>query len=285
MSTPLPTSLVDVTARPESRHNFGWLREPLLHFLLIGGALFATDYALVERADDPHRIVVTRQIDQEIVDLFSKERNRAPNADEMRALRRNWLDNEILYREGIALQVDRGDETLRERVIFKALSIVDATVTVPDADEARLESWFEANRKRYDEPARFDFEEAALADNSESAVREFVAALNGGTPGDAKAGLRIFKGRPLPSLDFTYGPEFAKALSEAPSGEWRAFHAKDGWHAMRLIAVTPARPAVFQVMRNVVLEDWRDDAAKEQRTAAVRALERKYKVTVEADAK
>jgi hypothetical protein len=43
------------------------------------------------------------------------------------------------------------------------------------------------------------FQEAALSgDSSEAAVREFVNALNSGTPGDAKAGLRVFKGDGCP---------------------------------------------------------------------------------------
>ena len=47
---------------------------------------------------------------------------------------------------------------------------------------------------------------------------------------------------------------------------------------MRLNASTPAKPAVFEALRGVVLHDWTDATAAEQRTAAVRALARKYKV-------
>ena len=50
---------------------------------------------------------------------------------------------------------------------------------------------------------------------------------------------------------------------------------------MRLGAVTPARPAVFQTLRGVVLHDWTDALSAEQRTAAVRALAKKYKVKYE----
>ena len=93
----------------------------------------------------------------------------SPNADELEALHRVWLDNEVLYREGLALQVDKGDTAIRERVIFKALSVVDSNVKLPPADDQVLRTWFEAHRDKYDEPARYDFEEAALSgDNSEA---------------------------------------------------------------------------------------------------------------------
>jgi hypothetical protein len=103
--------------------------------------------------------------------------------------------------------------------------------------------------------------------------------------GDAKAGLRVFKGRPHANLVQSYGTEFAKALAESPVGEWRALPSQGGLRAMRLHAITPARPAVFEDLRGVVLQDWTDATMAEQRTAAVRALAKKYTVKVEAAAK
>ena len=256
-----------------------WLREPLLHFVVLGGLLFALDHVLVGRAGDPHTIVVGADVDREAIETFKAARGHEPNPEELSALRRVWLDNEVLYREGLALQVDRGDPAIRERVIFKALSVIDSNVKLPPVDEAVLRRWFEGHRVKYDEPARYDFEEAALTgDSSEVAVRAFVKELNGGTPGDARAGLRVFKGRPQANIVQSYGPELAAALAAAPAGQWQALHTRDGWRAMRLDAKSAARPAVFEALRGVVLQDWKDAVASEQRTAAVRALTRKYKV-------
>ena len=256
-----------------------WLREPLLHFVLAGGLLFAVDHILVGQADDPRTIVVGAEVDSEAIETFRAARGRAPDEEELRALRRVWLDNEVLYREGLALEVDKGDLGIRERVIFKALSVIDSNVKLPKADDKVLRQWFESHRDKYDEPARYDFEEAALsADSSESGVRKFVVALNSGTPGDAKAGLRVFKGRPHANLVQSYGPEFAKALAASPLGQWLALQTRDGWRAMRLNKSTPAKPAVFEVVRGPLFHDWTDATASEQRTAAVRALTKKYKV-------
>lgn len=261
-----------------------WLREPLLHFLLLGGVLFAIDHVVAARADDPRTIVLTAAVDREAREVFAASRGREPNAEELAALRRTWLDNELLYREGLARQLDRGDSAIRDRVIFKALSLIDADLKLPPHDDELLRRWFESRRDRYDEPARFDFQEAVLEGTAgEAAVRAFVAALNAGTPGDARAGLRVFKGRPHANLVQSYGEDLARALEAAPVGEWRAFASKDGWRAMRLEAVTPARPARFEALRPVVLQDWTDATMAEQRTAAVRALAGKYKVRIDAE--
>ncbi|HEV7632825.1 MAG TPA: peptidylprolyl isomerase, partial [Steroidobacteraceae bacterium] len=264
----------------------GWLREPLLHFVLLGGLLFAVDTFVVGRTDDPRTIGVGAEVDREARQVFQAARGRAPDTQELEALRRLWLDNEVLYREGLALQVDKGDTAIRERVIFKALSVVDANVKLPAIDDNQLRGWFESHRDKYDEPTRYDFQEAVLAgDNTETAVRAFVAALNSGTPGDAKAGLRVFKSRPHANLVQSYGAEFPHELEESPAGEWHALRTQSGWRAIRVDAIAAAMPAVYETVRGVVMQDWKDATAAEQRTAAVRALARKYKVKVEAAAK
>jgi hypothetical protein len=259
-----------------------WLHEPLLHFAVLGAVLFAVDYALVGRAEDPHAIVIDAAVDAEAQRIFAEARGRQPNGEELYALRRVWLDNEVLYREGLALRLDDGDPAIRERVIFKALSVIDAGLARPPIDDEQLRTWFEERRARYDEPDRYDFEEAVLNGGAgETDVLAFVADLNAGTPGDAQAGLRVFKGRPHDNLLQSYGESFAAELASAEPHVWRAVHSSEGLRAVRLLAVTPHKPASFEELRGVVFQDWTDAVMAEQRSAAVAALAKKYTITVE----
>ena len=160
----------------------------LLHFIVFGAVLFGIDHVLASREGDPHTIVVDAEVDAHAVQVFKAARNRDPNKEELYALRKVWLDNEVLYREGMALGLDKGDKAIRERVIFKALSMVDAGVKLPALDETVLRKWFESHRQKYDEPARFDFEEAVIVgDRSDAAARAFATGLNAGTPGDVRS--------------------------------------------------------------------------------------------------
>jgi hypothetical protein len=263
----------------------GWLREPLLHFVVLGAVLFGVDQLLVSRTDDPRLIVVDAEVDNQAIELFKSSRDRAPNAEELYALRRVWLDNEVLYREGLAMELDKGDKAIRERVIFKALSVVDASTKLPAHDDVVLREYFERNRSKYDDPARYSFQEAVLAgDKSESALRAFASALNAGNPGDAQAGLRVFRDRPRQNLEQSYGAEFISELEALPPGEWRTVHTRDGMRVMQLQSVAPPKLADFDSLRGVILPDWTDATLAEQRSAAVRALSRKYTVKVESDA-
>jgi hypothetical protein len=262
-----------------------WWREPLLHFLLIGGVLFGLDHLRNGASDDAQTIVVGASVDKEARELFLANRGREPNAQELTALRKVWLDNEVLYREGLALKLDRGDTAIRERVIFKALSVVDADTRPVQADEAVLRQWFEAHRAKYDEPARYDFQEAVLAgEHTAARVHALVDTLVSGSGGELEAGLRVFKGRPQANIDFTYGADFGKAMASASPGVWQAIQAKDGWHAVRVDAITPTRPAQFDAVRQAVQQDWLDGTMAEQRSAAVRKLAGKYKIRFEGDA-
>lgn len=259
-----------------------WLREPLVHFVILGAVLFAVDYGLVSRTGDPRTIVIDAAVDDQARQIFRDARGREPNEDELYALRRVWLDNEVLYREGLALQLDHGDPAIRDRVIFKALSVVDAGTKLPPFDDQLLRDWFEQKRAKYDEPARYDFQEAVLAGTpSDAAIRAFVDDLNAGTPGDAEAGLRVFKDRPHSNLVQSYGEDFATTLEASLPGEWRAVPSLEGLRAVRLEEISPPKPAVFEELRGVVLQDWTDAVMAEQRSAAVAVLAKKYTVNVE----
>ena len=182
MSTPLATP----TPRPAAVSRPGkawpaWLREPLLHFVVLGGLLFVADHFLNERTDDPRTIVVGAEVDAEARQVFKASRGQDPSAAELAALRQVWLDNEVLYREGLALQVDKGDTAIRERVIFKALSVIDANVKLPAFDDRLLRAWFEAHRAKYDAPARYDFLEAVLAGDTSEACRAAGSGYAGAT--------------------------------------------------------------------------------------------------------
>src|SRR6516165_4067283 len=86
------------------------LREPMLHFVLIGAGLFVA-YGWISPADESsgHRIVVSQGVVDDLVTQFRAARGREPSHDEARHLIDAYVRNEILYREGLALGLERDD--------------------------------------------------------------------------------------------------------------------------------------------------------------------------------
>lgn len=264
-----------------------WLREPLLHFFVFGGLLFALDNLLVSRRDSGNEILLNAGADAELHQIVRDELGREPNDTELAAMRRRWFDNELLYREGLTLGLDRGDTSIRERVIFKALNVVQANLVLPKPDDAELRAWFEANRSRYDNPPRIDFLEAVIVGKPSLAEAEaFATTLNSRSNGkdasttDVESGLRIYRGRPVATLTPAFGEAFTTQLATLPMNRWVALESQDGPRAVLVEKRADGQPAEFEPLREKVLLDWRDQRMAELRTQAVRKLADKYTLKV-----
>jgi hypothetical protein len=256
-------------------------REPLLHFIVLGGLIFALDRLVSSRQSDPRVIVVGADVEKEARTIFLKAQGREPSAAELKTLRMRWIDNEVLYREGLALRLEQGDPTLRERVIFKALNVIETNLHVPPIDDAGLREWFEQHRAQYDIPPRFDFEEAVVSgDASAAAAQRFAAALNTGEQLDVQSGLRVFKNRPRSNVVDSFGSDFAARLDALQVATWQVLPSEAGARVIRLEARSAPEPANFDddELRRRVRLDWQDAKAQQLRTAAVRELGKKYTV-------
>lgn len=267
--TPAPT--------PSLLHRLA--REPLIHFVLLGALVFAGDQVLLAVRGDPQEIVVGDAVRKEAREVFTAGMKREPNAAELKVLEDRWIDNEVLYREGLALGLDRGDSAIRERLIFKALSVAQAGLVLPKIDEPALRAWFVANRKRYDVATRFDFQEAAIVgDRTPQSLQPFVDALNGKGSSDTESSLRIFKDRPRDNLVQSYGAGFADALEKQAPGSWLVLASTEGPRVVRLESVKPGAAADFDAIKARVYQDWKDDTTSQLTTRAVRDMGRKYRI-------
>ena len=255
-------------------------REPLVHFLIFGTLIFGVDQVLLEVRGNPQDIVVTKEAYKEAHDTFVAGLKREPSAAELKTLTDRWVDNEVLYREGLALGLDKGDPAMRDRVIFKTLSLAQAGLALPKVDRAGLKTWFASRRDRYDMPARFDFEEAVPAGAAATpvALDKFATALNAQQAPDTEGSLRIFKDRPRPNLVQSYGETFASALEKQAVGRWSVVQSKEGGRVVRLVAQVPGQPVNFDDIQDRVYQDWKEVTTTELTRNAIREIARKYRI-------
>ncbi len=254
-------------------------REPLLHFLLLGALIFGADRLIAAQRGDPQTIVVSADVRKESAEIFKSGMKRDPSPADLKVLVDRWVDNEVLYREGLALGLDRGDSSLRERVIFKALSLTQSGLNLPKIERDGLRQWFEARHARYDAPVRVDFMEAVVnIERSAESLKPFVEALNGRGKSEVESSLRVFKDRPRGNLVQGYGEAFTAALEQATPGEWQALASADGLRVVRLVQLTAGEPARFEAIEEAVYRDWKDDTMAELTTRAVREMGKKFRV-------
>lgn len=244
------------------------------------GVLVALGACGLGRADDQPlgTIVVSSDVNHAAVHQLKKAVGHDPTREELLDLHRVWIEQEILYREGVKQAGGDAGASTREQLIANALASIDQKVKPTSAPDDELRRWFESHRDRYDQPVQYDFEDASPADpRSEAAVRALVDKLNAeaSTP---PADVRVFKARPESNLRLSYGPEAASALVKAAPGKWSALETRDGWRAMRLTATTPGKPAVLEAQRERIVGEWTAEQVAQKRAAAVKALWQRYKI-------
>lgn len=148
-----------------------WLAEPLVHFVALGAVLALAHGALTARPSSPP-IEVGPELLAALAAEHAARHGAAPTDDELEAARRRWVRDEALYREALALGLDRDDAIVRRRLIQKMELVLAAGAPAPAIDDAERGAYLEAHRaelmvheRRTIDGRYFDRERAdALAD-------------------------------------------------------------------------------------------------------------------------
>jgi hypothetical protein len=262
------------------------LREPLLHFALLGVGVFGLWRAAAGEGDAAPTIVVDRATQERIAGELEAKLRRAPTEDERAAAIERWVDGELLYREGLALGLDRDDPVVRQRVIQKMEFVGDNLELPVEPDDTTLRAFMDEQGQRYAGPPRYDFVLVTLArepgETDDARAQRVLQELRAGADPKAVEG-RVASGRTFSAANVagTYGPEIAAGLVELPPGEWGLVALDRGWTLVNLQGVHPGETPEFESVRNRVLLDWR----QAQRGAALRQrleeLRGRYTVTRE----
>ncbi len=254
--------------------------EPLVHFFLLGGLIFAADAVLHPPDRNDRVITVTPAMRQAMSENFDEDRERKATGTELDAMVENWVASEILYREGKALGVDRGDDTIRDRIAFKLQLLIFSQIDAPPATEAGLRAWFAANHDRFDEPERLSFYLGPPTDEM-TARRQLAEVLGGREPADLQRKTRAMVGRPVSSLAPSFGAGFRDGLLALPQEQWATLQSVEGWHLVRIDSRRPAVLAHFEDVQDEAVRTWKTDETRKRAWEAVKRLRANYTVRYE----
>ena len=254
--------------------------EPLLHFVILGGLIFGIDAVLHPPAKDDHVIVVTKALRQAFIEGFSEDKDKTPTADDMNKMIDAWVASEILYREGKAAGVDRGDQTIRDRIAYKLQLLIFDQVKVDRPTIDQLRKWFTTNHQRYDEPERVDFYITPPSD--EATARHALEAIAAQQEGeDLRRKTRAIVARPVAAVAAAFGTDFRDKLVAAPLGQWVVLQSKEGWHVVRLDSHRPGKAAKLEDVFDDAARIWHDDQVRARAWEAVNRLKASYTVKYE----
>jgi len=267
------------------------LSEPILHFLLLGILLFA-GYRWQAPGDSTGRvIVITQGVVDDLVIQHVAARGREPSATELNRLIESYVHDEIFYREGVKLGLDRDDIVVKRRVRQK-IELIEEDASTRTPTDADLSAYLAANPARFAQPAVLTFEQVFLGSstNGPDIVRAvaitYEALRNGtdpkrlGTPTLLPNSL-IETPSDLVARDF--GANFAAALETIPIGEWSGpIDSSFGAHYVRVSDRTPAVAPPLGAVRDQVVREWENDRRLRARADAYGRMRREYEVSIEA---
>jgi hypothetical protein len=263
------------------------LREPLVHFALLGAVLFAA-YRLVAPADRATSTVVISS--DQIASIAAQLRGvhqRPPTAEELARAVDARVHDEILYREGVALGLDRDDPVIRNRVKQKMELLADDAATVEPSD-ADLQAYLVSHPELFALPATVSFEQiyfdptrhgAALASDLTRARDRLRSG--GSVSGDQTLLPRLMETARLDDVETSFGSAFEKAVQALPVATWsEPVRSTYGYHLVRVAARTDARMPSLADARDVVFREWTHQRTVEAKERLYRSLRARYSVVI-----
>ena len=265
------------------------LREPLLHFLLLGLALFAY-YGRVAPDDDGKRRIVVTQAEVDLLSTqFQGTWNRPPSPVELNGLVDSYVRDEILYRAGVALGLDRDDAVIKRRVRQKLDVLFEESVAQRPATDADLQAYLDAHPATFRKPAVVSFDQvyfgsdAAAPQRLERARAALARGADPATLGQATLLPARQDALPLDLIARDFGEEFAGQLAKAPVGEWSGpVTSGFGTHLVRVSAIEPAQSPALADVREAVAREWENERRQQAHAAALAKLREQYRVEIQA---
>ncbi|MFO0686604.1 MAG: peptidylprolyl isomerase [Sandaracinus sp.] len=261
--------------------------EPLVHFVVVGALLALLDHVRTPEgaSEAPRAITVDDGVRRDLADAFLHEHGHAPSDEELAPLVDDWVDQEVLYREGLVRGLDQGDARVRQRVASLMEAIVVAEHPVADPTEEEVRAYFDAHAERWAEEVRVDFEHVFVAGSDEAAearANGYLADLRAGASpigmGDSFTGGRHYRGRHLDDLSESFGAEFVVGLDTDALDVWTLHRSRFGLHLVRIEQRTAASAAEYERARPDVEHALREERRAERARRSIAALREHWEI-------
>ena len=276
-----------------------FLKEPLLHFLLIGTALFVlfdmrsgSSTPAVGLPDPPSlQVTVTQHDIRQMTGLFEKTWQRAPTDTETQHLIETFIRDEIYYREALAAGLDRDDSLIRQRMRLKMEYLFEDIAAQVQPTDQQLQDFLNQQAESYRRDPKIGFRQVFVNSDRRGATAKadallILTQLNQGidpdTVGDSFLLGAQFHPTDLWEIKGQFGEPFAAALFELLPGRWHGpIQSAFGLHLVRVETRIEAQLPDLDAVREVVQRDWAVVNQQKLKDEAYARVRERYHVVVE----
>lgn len=272
-----------------------WIREPLLHFLILGVAIYLVfRIAGNGAANRDDEIVITAGKIETLISGWTNTWQRPPNQEELEGLIEDSIKEEIFYREALSLGLDRDDTIIRRRLRQKMEFLSEDIAALSEPTEEELKSFLAKNPDLFRTQTQLTFSHIYFNKDirGESATSDALSLLAGLAGDSEKNGLATFgdtlllphhfESLPINEVERLFGHEFAGRVVELALGRWQGpVESGYGLHLVFLSGRTEGRIPELSEVRETVQARWFAAKRKEMNEALYHRLREKYTVTIE----
>lgn len=275
-----------------------FFREPLVHFIILGGLLFA-GHSLWQRhiSKADYTIIVSPDEMQRQATIFAGENRRQPTDEDLQALLFAYVEEQALMREASRMGLGSDDTIIRRRLAQKMRFMIEDVDAPQEPDEPVLEAWFEANINKFAVPEKRSFSHIYFSpekhgknlDINIKKVRDIIDDAEWKTLGDPFMLERSFTKLSTIDVSRLFGADFAVGVFNAPTEDlesvWQGpIDSAFGRHLVRINLSVPKSVPELSEVRPAVIRAWQDETQRDANGKRLKDLIQKYKVVVE-DAK
>ena len=270
------------------------LKEPLLHFLLIGALIFAAYGWLSRDLRSADEIIITKGQQKHLVNMFTRTWQRPPTPQEYQGLVRDFIREEIAYREGVAMGLEQGDTIIRRRMRQKLELLTDEIVSFAEPTDEDLQQYLEANPDFFRIEPLLDLRQVYVSVDKRGAGADAYALEVLETLGNSPDAEWQDQGDPLPlpaeirdirisELGRHFGLQFSDAVLNLEQGAWTGpVESGYGLHLVIIDAFTPARDPELDEVRDRVKNEWLEKRRRNATDELYDRLAEKYEIDIEA---
>ncbi len=271
------------------------LREPLLHFLIFGAALFlVTRLTGGSSAERPDQIVVTPGQVERLVESWRLTWQRPPTPRELEGLIEDYIREEVLYREALAMGLDQDDAIVRRRLRQKMEFLTDDLVEAIAPTDEELQQFLKEHAVEFRVDVQLSFThvylnrdrrgEAALED-AERLLTELNRGRRGSNPsrlGDPLPLLNTFNRVSETEVASRFGRVFAEGIRSLEPGRWRGpVESGFGLHLVLISERIEGRVPELAEVKDAVLREWSVARRNQASDEFYRRLRARYTVVIE----
>lgn len=273
------------------------MREPLIHFLIIGVLLFVVYSLMNNEPDDSensNHIVISANDINRLAVLWERKWQRPPHQTEIDSLIKQQIREEIMYREALKLGLDQNDTAIRRRLAQKLEFISSDLAKLAEPTDVELQEFLSQHIKKFTLPTKISFEHIYFNEDKrqKNALKDAEKLLNTIADKDNQPKVN-FLGDPFmlghefemvskQDMSNVFGNEFADNLFELHAGYWAGpIQSVYGVHIVRLESKIEAKEPELKDIYSKVKNEWLAEQEKTISEGFYKRLSENYKITIE----